>query len=95
MHNYCEENGTFCPFFDERSGLCIATTCKLGTDILTQIEIDRQALAAKEAEEGKIAMREERLARAMEQIAACIDPDIDEEILKELHRYNKIQTEED
>ena len=39
---YCEENGYFCPFMD-RSGTCIATSCKYVLRLLEAQELERRA----------------------------------------------------
>lgn len=82
---YCAENGMFCPFMDGRSGLCIATSCKWAIERMQQAEIERRAHVAKELKDGYFEIKEDRYARALEQIAVygatMIDLDIDMEEL--------------
>lgn len=63
---YCSDNGTFCPFMDKSSCLCIATSCKWATDILQQQEIDFQTWALKENENGRFEIEDEKYIRALE-----------------------------
>lgn len=55
---YCAENGMFCQFMDKRSGYCLATSCKRMTDLLEQVEIERQAELEKEKADGMIFLKE-------------------------------------
>ena len=53
--HYCKDQGMFCQFLDNKSGYCIATSCRRALDILYEQELEMQAHAVSEA---KDAMRE-------------------------------------
>jgi len=87
---YCEENGYFCRYLDKASGLCIATTCKHAQELLQSVEIERQAKANAEQENGKLALVNELWEHAIEMVekygASNIDLDISEEDLNDITR---------
>lgn len=64
--SYCVENGYFCRYLDKASGLCIATTCKHAQELLLSVEIEKQAKAKKEQEEGKLALVNDLWEHAIE-----------------------------
>lgn len=99
---YCPENSMFCQFMDKRSGICIATSCRRATELLQQVEIERQARAQKEAEEGWYQLTSDLYDKAIEELykygATTIDLDISEEDLNDIERSGRavrIPTEED
>ena len=99
---YCEENGYFCRYLDKKSGFCIATSCKHAQELLEQAEIEKRAKAVKEAEDGRSAVNEHLLERALEQLenfgASTIELNISEDDLNDLERNWKnvrIPAEED
>ena len=80
---YCSDNGCFCRYLDKASGLCIATTCKHAQELLQAVEIEHQAKAKKEHDDGKLALVNELWERAIEMVekygASTIGLDISEE----------------
>lgn len=85
---YCEENGYFCRYLDKASGLCIATNCKHAQELLQSVEIEHQAKANAEHENGKLALVNELWEHAIEMVenygASTIELDISEEDLNDI-----------
>ena len=99
---YCPENSMFCQFMDKRSGICIATSCRRATELLQQVEIERQARAIEEAKQGKQLLTDDLYEKAIEELyiygATTIGLDISEEDLNDIERSGRavrIPTEED
>lgn len=87
---YCPEHGYFCRYLDKASGLCIATTCRHAQELLQTVELERQAKAKKEQEEGKLALVNELWEHAIEMVenygASTVELDISEEDLNDIER---------
>lgn len=96
---YCSDNGYFCRYLDKASGLCIATSCRHAQELLQNAEIERQAKAKKEHDDGKLALVNELWEHAIEMVekygASTIELDISEEDLNDITRsWEDVRTSE-
>ena len=80
---YCANNGYFCRYLDKVSGLCIATNCKRAQELIQEAEIEKQAKANEENENGKLVLVNELWEHAIEMVEKYGASDIYLDISKE------------